>query len=483
MGDADGGRSKGCLTPGRVRAKISRMMRSALRARPDTRAETPADRDYAVSHPLRPLLTAGILSLFLFVLSVGISLAAVRAAPPPLTWPLVAVTAAFVAAWLAGMATLVVRRPGHAEMVRVWGRLAAAIIIGSHVACVGLIWAVMPFVPPATQWLMAIPLIGCIPVQLICSPENSAANRTGVIAVIGSLAVFFATRGTELTTFAAVYVAGFGVVLLVLGDRVAATVRATVAARLASDDTARRLDRLLAEVAAQRDAKTRFMAAASHDLGQPLAAAALFFDQTLRGGDDLARARAVDGVRRAFAAADQLLSHLLGHLRLEADAVEAHASRVAVRPLLARVAALHAPAAAAAGIDLRLAGGAAELILDPSLIERAVGNLIDNAVRHSHGRRLVIGVRRDGDAVRLWFIDDGAGVPPIDAPHIFDDYYQANPSGAARSGFGLGLPSVRRLAALMGGRADLDPRWLRGAAFYLEFPAAPPCAAAAELAA
>jgi len=265
-----------------------------------------------------------------------------------------------------------------------------------------------------------------------------------------------------------------GVVLLVLGDRVAATVRATVAARLASDDTARRLDQMLVEVAAERDAKTRFMAAASHDLGQPLAAAALFFDQSLRARDDLARARAADGVRRAFAAADQLLSHLLGHLRLEADAVEAHASPVAAGPLLARIVAQHVPAAAAAGIDLRVARGSADLLLDPSLIERAIGNLIDNAIRHSRGRRLVCGIRRRGSMVRLWFIDDGIGVAPIDAPHIFDDYYQADAGrGATRSGFGLGLASVRRLAALMGGCADLDPRWLRGAAFYLEFPAAP----------
>ena len=181
--------------------------------------------------------------------------------------------------------------------------------------------------------------------------------------------------------------------------------------------------------------------------------------------------RAVDGVRRAFASAEQLLSHMLGHLRLEADAVEPHRSPVAVGPLLARIAAQFGPAAEAAGIELRPCASSATLLLDPVLIDRALGNLVGNAVQHSRARRVVLGARRQGDRVRLWVVDDGAGVAPIDARHVFDDYYQADPgSGAVRSGFGLGLPSVRRLAALMGGSAGLDPRWVRGAAFYLDFP-------------
>ncbi len=429
------------------------------------------DQAYAVTHPLRPVLIAGVLTLFLFVLSAGLSFAAVRAAPPPLTWPLVGFTTVLVALWVVGLIVMAARRPAPAERVRVWSRFAIAIILGSHLACFALIWGVLPVVPATTQLLLAIPLIGCAPVQLICSPENTLANRSGVVGVVGSLAAFFATRHTELATCAALYIAGFGVVLFILGDRVAATVRATVAARLASDDTARRLDRILVEVAAQRDAKTRFMAAASHDLGQPLAAAALFFDQTLRTTDDLARAKAIEGVRRAFASAEQLLSHMLGHLRLEADAVEAHRSPVAVRAMLARLAQQYGPAAAAARVDIRCHGGRAVLLLDPALIERAVGNLIDNAIRHARATRIVVGARQSGGSVRIWVIDDGVGVGPIDAPLIFDEYYQAEAGSARRpGGFGLGLPSVRRLAALMGGIAGHDPRWLRGAAFYLDFP-------------
>ena len=323
------------------------MARTAMNPR---NAVTLADRDVAAVHPLRPMLTAGLLSLVLFVLACALCYAAVGASPPPLTWPLIGLTAVYVVLWGSALAIMVARRAGHAELIRIWSWLAMLIIVGSHAACVALIWGIMPFVPFVSQLLMAIPLTGCVPTQLICSPANSAANRSGVIAVIGSLTLFFATRGTELAAFAALYFAGFGIVMFVLGDRIAATVRATVAARLASDEAAAQLDRLLSEVAQQRDAKTRFMAAASHDLGQPLAAAAFFFDQTLRTTDDFARAKAIEGVRRAFASAEQLLSHMLGHLRLEADAVEAHRSPVAIRAMLARLAQQYGPAAAAAAV-------------------------------------------------------------------------------------------------------------------------------------
>lgn len=442
------------------------------------------DRAAAERQPLRPMATAGVLSLGLFVLAAAMCYATVRAAPPPATWSLIIFTGVFVGFWAVSLLILVFRRAGHAERVRVWSRFAIAIILGSHLACIGLIWVIMPFVSSTAQLLMAIPLIGCIPTQLICSPENSWANRSGVVGVIGSLGVFFARRGTDVADYAALYIFGFGLVMFILGDRINGTVRAAVSARRASDDVAAKLDRMLVEAAAQRDAKTQFITAASHDLGQPLAAAALFFDQSLRTNDDLARAKAVEGVRRALGSAEQLLSHMLGHLRLEADAVEPYRSRVDVRALLTRVAAQCGPAAREAGIVPHVAGPPMSLLLDPSLTERAVGNLVVNAIQHSRGKRILIAARRHGGRVRLWVVDDGIGVAPIDARHVFDDYYQgARGGGTARIGFGLGLSSVRRLAEVMGGTADLDRRWLRGAAFFLEFAAADIANLSEELAA
>jgi signal transduction histidine kinase len=294
-----------------------------------------------------------------------------------------------------------------------------------------------------------------------------------VVFVLGSLALFLATHGPLQERLAAGYVAAYATVLYVLAARLNRTVQDAVEARLASDAAARKLDRMLGEVATQRDASTKFIASASHDLGQPLQAVALFFDQTLRAPPGVLREAAIDGVRNALGAADELLSHMLGHLRLEADAVEPHRSSVALPALLKRVAARHMPAVSEAGMSLSVAAHTRVLELDPSLIDRALGNLIINAVTHSRGRRILLAARRHGaGAIRIWVIDDGVGVGRVDAKHIFEDYYQgASLHGGTRGGFGLGLASVRRLATLMDGVAGLDPRWRRGAAFYLEFPA------------
>jgi signal transduction histidine kinase len=214
---------------------------------------------------------------------------------------------------------------------------------------------------------------------------------------------------------------------------------------------------------------------ASHDLGQPLQAASLFFDQTLRAPDPDQRNRAADGVRKAFASADQLLSHMLNHLRLEADAVDPHFARFSTGAAMARIAAQFGPAADAAGIDIRLVKSRAFLRLDKVLFERALGNLVSNAIEHSGATRIVMGARVSAGHIRIWVIDDGSGIARIDAGRIFDDYYRGSDSRAAvKSGFGLGLSSVRRIAALMHGDAGLDPRWLGGSAFYLDFPAARP---------
>jgi signal transduction histidine kinase len=236
----------------------------------------------------------------------------------------------------------------------------------------------------------------------------------------------------------------------------------------------RELERALAAVAAERDAKTQFIAAASHDLGQPLQAASLFFDQTLRAPNAVQRSQAADGVRKAFESADQLLSHMLNHLRLEADAVDPQFVRLSVGPVMARIAAQFSPAANAAGITIKVVHTGLKLWMDRVLLERALGNLVNNAIEHSGATRIVMGLRGAGsDFVRIWVLDDGRGVAPGDADHLFEDYYRGS-APAVTTGFGLGLSSVRRIATLLHGDAGLDLRWQSGAAFYLQFPTLAP---------
>jgi signal transduction histidine kinase len=202
-----------------------------------------------------------------------------------------------------------------------------------------------------------------------------------------------------------------------------------------------------------------------------LQAANLFFGQLVRAQDPDRRERAADGVRKAFDAAEQLLSHMLNHLRLEADAVQPQLAPVSLNDVLSRLVIQFGPLAEAQGVRLRHVPTRKRLVTDRVLLERALGNLVDNALRHSGAKRLLLGVRSI-DPARIWIIDDGVGISPSEQDRIFEDYFRGSDSRAVtKVGFGLGLASVRRIAQLLGGECAVDPRWTKGAAFKLELPA------------
>src|SRR6202012_2641065 len=134
--------------------------------------------------------------------------------------PLTTYALSFLALWLAVGGILLLRRPGDRERVRIWSWVAVGIILGSHFLCVWLIWGVMPSIPPQAQLLLAIPLIGSAPVQIISSPENTLANRIRIAAVLGSLALFFAIHGLGQVRLVSLYIAGFGGLMFILSDRI-----------------------------------------------------------------------------------------------------------------------------------------------------------------------------------------------------------------------------------------------------------------------
>ena len=228
-----------------------------------------------------------------------------------------------------------------------------------------------------------------------------------------------------------------------------------------------------AEAERARDARTRFLAAASHDLQQPLQAARLFFDQAVRAPDEPRRHAAIGHLTRAFDAMEQLLTGTLDHLRLERQDIAPAIERVPAGSIIAHVVERSEPVARLAGIDLVAVATAFVVKADPALAERALGNLVANAVRHSSGRRVLVGARRYQGRVRLWVIDDGQGIPTADRATLFHEFVQGSDHGDhVRGGFGLGLASARRMARLMGGDAGFEPKWEKGSAFWLELAAA-----------
>jgi signal transduction histidine kinase len=430
--------------------------------------------DYAITHPLRPLMLAGLVTLIAFAMGVAAVAMLVRDSAE-LTRYTIWLTAAvlFLLIWAGLVAVMAARRPNAEELVIVWGRASRFIAYVSQAIVVAAIWMFFPSASEIERIALTGMFMLCSPSQIIAAPENVTANRVGVLASFGSLVVWHALHPGGLTTPLALFAGANGLALLFLAGVAPAIVDQVVSARIEAEETNARLQAALAEVAEERDAKTRFIAAASHDLGQPLQAANLFFSQMERAKDDQRRSQAADGVRKAFVSAEQLLSHMLNHLRLEADAVDPHMAVVPLNDSLRRIAAQFAPAAEAAGISITAMPTPMLVFTDRVLLDRALSNLVDNAIRHSGAKRLLLGARRAGPGrIRLWVIDDGVGIGQSEASRVFDDYFRGSDSvSATASGFGLGLSSVRRIAALLGGSAGIDPRYHGGAAFYLELAA------------
>jgi signal transduction histidine kinase/CheY-like chemotaxis protein len=237
-------------------------------------------------------------------------------------------------------------------------------------------------------------------------------------------------------------------------------------------------------------AKSRFLAAASHDLRQPMHALTLYMaaieDEALppRSRANLAHARACGQTM------DEMFRALLDISRLDAGAVSAQIGPVPLAPLLERIRIEFEPQARARGLTLRvragrLAGQGAMVLCDSELTLRILRNLTDNAIRYTARGGVLVGCRyaRAGNAhggthggtrgVRLCVADTGAGIAPAEQRQIFEEFYQvANPERDRNKGIGLGLAIVERLARLMGSRVTLSSAPGRGSVFALELPLA-----------
>lgn len=225
-------------------------------------------------------------------------------------------------------------------------------------------------------------------------------------------------------------------------------------------------NRRLAE--ADRD-KTRFLAAASHDLLQPLHAARLFTAALQRDVPDGARPL-VGRVESAIQAADDLLRALLDISKLDAGGVQPEPEPVALAPFLAELVESFRPQAEAKGLALRLGPLSGTVETDPGLLRSVVQNFLANAVRYTPEGAVLVGTRRRGDAIRIDIVDTGVGIEAGQLGQIFREFTRLGRVEA--EGFGLGLALVERIARLIGGAIDVRSVPGRGSRFSLTLPAA-----------
>ncbi|WP_206241451.1 hybrid sensor histidine kinase/response regulator [Novosphingobium terrae] len=218
--------------------------------------------------------------------------------------------------------------------------------------------------------------------------------------------------------------------------------------------------------------KTRFLAAASHDLLQPLHAARLFTAALARDVDDHAKLL-VGRVDSAITAAEVLLRALLDISKLDAGGVTPSPEPLALQPFLAGLVDGFRPMAEGKGLTLRLAPLAAEgldVVSDPGLLRSLLQNFLANAVRYTERGGVVIGVRRrraeDGRAwLRVDVVDTGVGIPADKVDSIFGEFTRLGDVEA--EGLGLGLSLSERIARLLDARIEVSSRPGRGSRFSL----------------
>ncbi|HKU85612.1 MAG TPA: ATP-binding protein [Casimicrobiaceae bacterium] len=219
-------------------------------------------------------------------------------------------------------------------------------------------------------------------------------------------------------------------------------------------------------------AKSSFLAAASHDLRQPLHALGMFAQALTDRTRDAEGQHLAQRIATSVGALEALLSALLDVSKLDAGAIVANPRDFAIRSLFDRLIEEFTPEALERGLKLALVCGEPVIKSDPVLIERILRNLIANALRYTARGGVVIGCRRRGAGYALEVWDSGPGIPATQRTRIFEEFYQiGNPGRDRTRGLGLGLAIVRRLAELLGHRIEVQSREGRGSVFRIVVPA------------
>src|SRR5450755_1942714 len=235
------------------------------------------------------------------------------------------------------------------------------------------------------------------------------------------------------------------------------------------------LGRLYQQLEGANLAKSRFIAAASHDLRQPLHALNLFITQLRTEKDPAEKNRLIARIDAAVAAMNDLFNALLDMSRLDAGVLVPYISEFPIDQLLRRIEMTFTDAAREKDLRLRVVANSAWILSDFILLERILLNLVSNAVRYTEVGGIVVGCRRRAGGLRIEVWDSGIGIPEDQQSSIFGEFYQLSTvKRDRRSGLGLGLAIVDRLCRLLDYPIELTSRPGRGSRFVISVPLTAP---------
>ncbi len=362
-----------------------------------------------------------------------------------------------------------------------WGRLY---ILATTVA--GCIWGatgLLFYAPDSVeeQTYLAFILFGIVSMTIPSISIYAPAFYPLVVLVLAPFLVRAMLSGTSAElTLAIPLVIALGMAMM-FGRKINLLVHESIRRRFENVELIELLarekeiaEKARADAEAANRSKTRFFAAAGHDLRQPLHAMGLFAVALAEKLRDPEVRGLVNNINASVEALEGLFNELLDISKIDAGAIKPNLAEFPLARVLDRLRLDFQPLAAEKGLRLRLAGSPVYVRSDPVLLERILRNLLSNAIRYTRQGGVLVAARRRAGAVSLEVWDTGFGIQDSERERIFEEFYQVvTPERAGQAGLGLGLAIIRRLCDLLGYRLRVNSRPGRGSVFRLEVPTVP----------
>ncbi|MDQ0318892.1 Na+/proline symporter/signal transduction histidine kinase/CheY-like chemotaxis protein [Pararhizobium capsulatum DSM 1112] len=235
-----------------------------------------------------------------------------------------------------------------------------------------------------------------------------------------------------------------------------------------------RVNREVAEARAAAEeaniGKTRFFAAAGHDILQPLNAARLYSSSLVERLGDSENSLLVRNIDSSLESVETILGAVLDISRLDTGAMKPRLQTVMLDDLLRRIETDFAPMARAANLKFTIMPTSLSVRSDPNLLRRLVQNLVSNAIKYTLKGKILVGVRREGDHAVIQVLDSGIGIPASKFRTVFKEFARLDEGAKTASGLGLGLSIVDRISRVLNHAVDLQSKPGKGTRFRVTMP-------------
>ena len=362
------------------------------------------------------------------------------------------------------------RRQGNFKPAKQWTRLitVTAFIGGSAWGSNGLLL----FVPSIVdQQLLLIFLLAGASLVMVIMAAYPPAFYAAAVPLLLPITVRLLTTGEAVSMLLALVPIIYGATLGYLYKIIHRTLLESLRLRFELARMAEDLAAQKARAEAANLAKSRFLAAASHDLRQPLHAQGLFVGELQARNHDAESGSILANLKASMEAMHELFNSLLDISRLDATVVVPKQENFSINVLLREIHLDFSPLAHEKGLVFRIAHSRAVINSDPLLLKRIIRNLVSNAICYTNHGKVLVGCRRRGAQLRIQVWDTGIGIHTADQKSIFEEFHQLhNPERDRRKGLGLGLAIVNRLAALMHCPIEISSHVNKGSMFAVSVP-------------